>query len=124
MIRILAMLAALLWVAAVNAEEASLVGLWQHPDQPVIVEMHPVGDIMEGKIYSNSDMPDSVGKTIFRDLRFDQQEQCWQGRVYVKRLDEEKDTCLLLDGADQFSMTVKVGFFSKTVTWARVAAQQ
>ncbi|ARN75184.1 DUF2147 domain-containing protein [Oceanicoccus sagamiensis] len=104
-----------------SAQEASpLEGLWQHPDQPVIIEMQPVGELMEGKVHSNSDKPESVGKTIFRELRYDKKEQCWQGWVYVKRLDEEKATCLSLDNPNRFRMTVKVGFFSKTVKWQRV----
>ncbi|MCP3907963.1 MAG: DUF2147 domain-containing protein [Oceanicoccus sp.] len=116
-------LALCLLPSLVLAEPAGLAGLWQHSDQPVIVKMQAAGDGMEGIVHSYSDSPELVGETLFRELRFDKEEQCWRGRVYVKELEQEKNTCLLLEDASQFRMAVTIGFFSKTVIWTRLEAE-
>lgn len=102
--------------------EQSLVGLWQHEDKPVVVEMTLVDGLTQGTVASNSEKPDSVGKRLFRDLTFNADEKLWQGRVFVLKLGEEKDVTVTLQNPDQFQITVKVGFFSKKVIWNRVNA--
>jgi len=72
------------------AQEVGLVGLWQHPEEPVIIEIKPLDDSIQGIVCSNHSKPDSVGKKVFRDFRFDKEKQCWRGFVYVLELGEEK----------------------------------
>jgi len=111
----------LMWAPSsiIVAQEVGLTGLWQHPEEPVIIEMEPLDDSIQGIVYSNHSKPESVGKRVFRGFRFDKDKQCWQGFVYLLKLGEEKSTCVKLENPDRFSMSVKVGFFSKTVTWQR-----
>jgi len=112
---------ALAWAVTplVAAQSIDLIGLWEHTEEPVIIEMKPLDEGIEGIVYRNDSKPESVGKRIFRDLRFDKEKQCWQGFVYVLKLEKEMPTCVALESVDRFSMTVKVGFFSKTVVWRR-----
>jgi uncharacterized protein (DUF2147 family) len=100
--------------------EQTLVGFWQHEDKPVVVEMKPLDGLTQGTVASNSGKPDSVGKRLFRDLAYNADDKQWQGRIFVLKLGEEKDVTVALQNPDQFEMTVKVGFFSKTVSWNRV----
>lgn len=100
--------------------EQSLAGLWQHEDKPVVLEMKSVDGLTQGTVASNSEKPDSVGKRLFRDLKFNADEKLWQGRVFVLKLGEEKDLTVVLKTPDQFQMTVKVGLFTKKVSWNRV----
>ena len=102
--------------------EQFLAGLWQHEDKPVVVEMKAVDSLTQGTIASNSEKPDSVGKRLFRDLRYNADEKLWQGRIFVLKLGEEKDVMVALQSPGQLQMTVKVGFFSKKVIWNRIKA--
>ncbi len=100
--------------------EQDLLGHWQHQDLPVIVEMKSNQTHMDGIVVSNSDKPDSVGKRVFRDIESIGAGE-WQGKIYVLKLESEKDVSIVLLSADQFEITVKVGFFSKKVKWNRVS---
>jgi hypothetical protein len=104
---------------AVIAQGPSVVGNWQHESEPLVVEMRLSDDVIEGFIVSHEDKPEAVGKKLFRTLRFDESNNCWRGFVYVARLGDEKPICLSMQGSNVFEMTVKVGFFSKTVLWNR-----
>lgn len=114
----LTLLATLFSINAVAGD--GLVGFWLDKDRPgVLVEMKVSDGLTQGVVTSNSEKPDSVGKRLFRDLKYNADEKLWQGRVFVLKLGEEKDVTVVLQNPDQFQMTVKVGFFSKTVTWHR-----
>jgi hypothetical protein len=101
------------------AQGPSIVGNWQHESEPLVVEMRLSDDVIEGFVISHENKPEAVGKKLFRTLRFDESNNCWRGFVYVARLGDEKQTCLSMQGSNVFEMTVKAGFFSKTVLWNR-----
>jgi len=105
-----------------SAEDAAagLIGFWQDKDQPVVVEMKLVDDKVQGMVASNSDKPNTVGKHLFRDLIHDAGTGQWSGRIYVLKLGAEKNVVVVMQGKDQFLMTVKVGLLSKKVLWNRV----
>ena len=98
----------------------ALVGLWQHESQPVVVEIKATDGLIQGVIARQDEKPDAVGKTLFRDLEYDPGSKSWSGRIFVLKLEKEKNVRVVLESPEQFEMTVKAGFIKKTVTWKRV----
>ena len=101
----------------------ALLGLWQHESQPVVVEMKAADGLIQGVITRQDEKPEAVGKTLFRDLAYDAESQSWSGRIFVLKLEKEKDVSVVLESPEQFEMTVKAGFIKKTATWNRVETQ-
>lgn len=105
-----------------QGQEDALSGWWENESQPVFVEMKHVDAMTQGTVASNSEKPESVGKQLFRNLKYDTKTKAWTGKIFVLKLGEEKDVTVVLQNPDQFQMTVKVGFFKKQVIWNRVSA--
>lgn len=98
-----------------------LVGFWQHESEPVVIEFLLENDLAQGLVASHTKKPEVVGESLFRDIRYDDSNKLWTGRIYVLQLGSEKDVNITLTSDDQFVMTVKIGFFTKTVIWNKVS---
>ena len=119
---VLVVFASLFGASAAYAEPWQIAGHWQHEKEPVVVNMRAAADnsgSVEGVVTSHPQKPAAVGSVLFSGLAYNQRKQCWQGTIYVPRLKESKSVCLRQSNSDAFELTVKVGFFSKTVTWHR-----
>jgi hypothetical protein len=105
-----------------NANE--LLGFWQHESQPVIVEILVQDDSNFGIIRQQTKRPEAVGKTLYQDLVYNDKKEHWQGQIYVFRMKEFKDVTLTMLSEDEFKMTVKVGFMSRSFNWIKVEAPE
>ena len=103
------------------AQERDLLGDWLHESEPVTVTMQETqqASVLEGVVARHATNPNAIGKQLFRGLQFVPAKNCWQGEVYVNQLEEHKPICISFVDDNTFEMTVKVGFFSKTVQWNR-----
>ena len=97
-----------------------LSGLWKNDEQATWIDIQFDGELAVGTVARNDADPEAVGKVLLKDVVADA--QAWRGQIYAKQLKTFKDAELSLAAPDQLKILVKVGFFSKTVNWTRVAA--
>ena len=96
-------------------------GVWKHADEPGWIEISL--DKGEGTVVRNDKFPERVGRQIIKELQADGSKQnLWRGQVYAEKLGEYKDAEISLKEPDLMQFTVKVGFMSRTIEWARVDA--
>ena len=110
------LLMSFLLTAEVYASE--LDGLWQHPDDPVWIEVSVANGI--GVALRNDDQPETVGFHVVRGLVEDDKAGSWKGEVYVPQLDRYKSVGITLPDDQTLRMTVKFGFIRRSVEWSRV----
>lgn len=109
---------ALLSVKEVQAGDAPLDGYWQHPKDPVWIEVSEGAGT--GIALRNDDQPETVGFHVVRDLLAGNQPGLWRGQVFVPQLDGYKDVTITLPNDQTLRMTVKFGFIRRSVEWSRV----
>ena len=106
------------FVLIVEAYASELDGLWQHPDDPVWIEVNVMNGT--GVALRNDDQPETVGFHVVRGLVEDDKAGSWQGEVYVPQLDRYKSVAITLPDDQTLRMTVKFGFIRRSVEWSRV----
>ena len=100
----------------VSAED--LNGFWKHTEEPGWIEINL--DEGKGIVVRNDQYPDRVGRELLKDLRADDSEKGrWLGQIYAEQLGEYKDAEITLPEPGLMEITIKVGFMSRTVEWAR-----
>lgn len=105
-----------------NANE--LIGYWQHESQPVTVEILQQDGETIGIIRQQTERPEVIGRTLYQQLAYSEQDELWRGQIYVFRMKEFRDVSLKMLSGQAFKMTVKVGFMSRSFTWHKVEAPQ
>ena len=109
--------AALLFVC--NASAASdLNGFWQHPKDPVWLEVNEA--VGTGIAVRNDNDPSSVGFAVLKEVVIGPKEEQWSGQVYVPQLGDYKRVTVTLPNASTLKMKVKIGFISRSVEWTKV----
>ena len=103
-------------IAEVYASE--LDGYWQHPDDPVWIEVNVVNGT--GVAMRNDDQPETVGFHVVRSLIEDDKAGSWKGEVFVPQLDSYKNVTITIPDEQTLRMTVKFGFIRRSVDWSRV----
>ena len=94
-------------------------GFWKHTEELAWIEIRL--EERTGVVLRTDKHPDRVGRILLKDLSADGSEpNVWRGKVYAVRLGEYKDAKISLIGTDKLSITVEIGFFSRTVDWLRV----
>jgi uncharacterized protein (DUF2147 family) len=100
----------------------NLVGLWKNDDQPAWIEISFDEGVGRGTVVRNEKNSSAVGRVLLKELTARKGTNSWSGQIFAQQLNEFKDAELSLPEPDHMQILVKVGFMSRTVTWARVAA--
>jgi uncharacterized protein (DUF2147 family) len=98
----------------------SIVGKWQDPDNPAIVQIANKGGYYEGVVVENTDNPALVSTVVFKNLVYDSSEGVWEGTVYSVKKNKDFDAKISMENSSNFTLTVKAGLGSKKFEWARV----
>lgn len=98
----------------------SIVGKWQDPDNPAIVQIANKGGYYEGVVVENTDNPALVSTVVFKNLVYDSSEGIWEGTVYSVKKNKDFDAKIRMETSGNFTLTVKAGLVSKKFEWARV----
>ena len=122
MFSVLAYLALLASTAshAGDVNSDSIVGKWQDPDNPAIVQIANKGGYYEGVVVENTDNPALVSTVVFKNLVYDSSEGVWEGTVYSVKKGKDFDAKISMENSGNFTLTVKAGLGSKKFEWARV----
>ena len=97
-----------------------LNGIWQHPKDPVWLEVNEA--MGTGIAVRNDDDPSSVGFAVLKEVVTGPKEEQWSGQVYVPQLGDYKRVIVTLPNTSTLKMKVKIGFISRSVEWTRVAS--
>ena len=121
-VELILLLAALLSVLITSGARADgpteLDGYWQHPDDPVWIEVSVANGI--GVAMRNDDQPETVGFHVVRGLVEGDKVGTWKGEVFVPQLDSYKNVTITMPDEQTLKMTVKFGFIRRSVAWSRV----
>lgn len=98
---------------------ATLGGVWRHQEDPIwieVVESEGLATVRRHDI-----KPETVDSVMLRGVKaLPSDRNAWQGEVYAPPLGAFKEATIKLVGDNTMTFTVRVGFFSRTVTWTRV----
>ena len=111
--------AALVLVCNVCAA-SDLSGFWQHPRDPVWLDVNEALGI--GIAVRNDNDPSSVGFAVLRGVVAGPKSGQWSGEVYVPQLGDYKQVTVTLPDENTLKMKVKIGLISRSVEWAKVAS--
>ena len=114
-----ALLVTILLLAS-NTGASDLSGFWQHPKDPVWLEVNEASGV--GVAVRNDDDPSSVGFEVLKAVVAGPKEGQWSGQVYVPQLGSYKQVILSLPDPTTLKMRVRIGFISRTLEWTKVAA--
>lgn len=107
--------------ATLSANE--LTGIWQNEEQPAWIELQEEAGVVTATVRRNDNKPEAVGRILLKNVVADPDKPgLWQGQIYAERLKEYKDASISLPSPEQLRIDVKVGFFSRSIGWQRVAA--
>ena len=119
LILLLATLLSVLITSGARADGCTeLDGYWQHPDDPVWIEVSVANGI--GVAMRNDDQPETVGFHVVRGLVEGDKAGAWKGEVFVPQLDSYKNVMVTMPDEQTLKMTVKFGFIRRSVEWSRV----
>ena len=108
----------LLLVASLCSAEG-ISGFWQHPKDPVWIEVTSTAG--NGLAVRNDNDPSSIGFAVLKEVTVGEQKGRWTGQVFVPQLGSYKRVELSLPTADTLKMKVKIGFLTRSLEWARVS---
>ena len=119
LIFLLAILLSVLITSDARADRhTELDGYWQHPDDPVWIEVNVANGT--GVAMRNDDQPETVGFHVVRGLVEGDKTGNWKGEVFVPQLDSYKNVIITMPDEETLRMTVKFGFIRRSVVWSRV----
>ena len=119
LIFLLATLLSVLIASGARADvRTELDGYWQHPDDPVWIEVSVANGT--GVAMRNDDQPETVGFHVVRGLVEGEKAGIWKGEVYVPQFDSYKNVTITMPDEQTLKMTVKFGFIRRSVAWSRV----
>ena len=99
---------------------ADISGFWQHPKDPVWIEVSAAEGV--GIALRNDNDPSSVGFEVLKEVKAGAKEGVWVGEVFVPQLGGYKRVEVTLPNDDTLKMKVKIGFLSRSLEWSRVAS--
>ncbi|MEM6700159.1 MAG: hypothetical protein AAF599_17275 [Bacteroidota bacterium] len=95
---------------------AQLVGTWNTGKDNTQIEITEVNGVYEGKIASSDNAKAPIGKQLLKDIQLVDGE--WKGKLFAAKKGEWMDA-VLEEKDNQLLITVKAGFMSKTIKWAK-----
>jgi uncharacterized protein (DUF2147 family) len=106
----------------VLAGETQLLGHWQRGKGEAIIEISERGGVYSGVIVWSQKRPETVGIEVFRELRYDAEDEEWHGRAYsIKRKREVPIDVRLLEH-DQLELTAHILIEFSRVPSSKVAS--
>ena len=118
-VSILAVLLCLTSPMVMASDTQMLTGLWKHSGKDLWMEIKFDQAVGTGRIFKNDKKPDSIGKPVLTRLVFDAALGKGEGMMYVPQMQSRYEAKIKLPEPNIMTMTVKVGFISKTVKWLR-----
>ena len=103
-----------------NTGASGLSGFWQHPKDPVWLEVNEASGV--GVAVRNDDDPSSVGFNVLKAVVAGPEVGQWSGQVYVPQLASYKQVILSLPDPTTLKMRVRLGFISRTLEWTKVTS--
>ncbi len=97
--------------------QKNLDGKWHTGNQNTIVEIQKNNDIFEGKIYSSDNPNAKLGSLILKDIKWEKGK--YEGKIFAPERGEWYQAQLTPEG-HKLNISIKVGFFSKTVEWVSI----
>ena len=97
----------------------NLAGIWKNDEQPVWIEIVQQNDNLTGTFSRVEHHPDLEGKVMLQD--FTKTGDTWKGEIFAVRLGEFKAATLQVKHPEHLTISVKVGFMQRTVSWTRVS---
>lgn len=102
-------------VLTMNAQ-TSLGGLWNMGQDNTIIEIKAENGTYQGKIASSDNANAKIGSLILKEVK--SVDGIWKGKLYSPRKNEWFDAVLKAEG-NKLLLTVKSGWMSKTLEWAK-----
>lgn len=114
--RIVLMLSMLFVTFTMKAQQ-SIAGIWNTGKENTKIEITEAHDgVYEGKIISSDNPKAKTGKTLLKDIKSIDGE--WKGKLFAAKKGKWMDA-VLKEEANQLLITVKAGWRSKTIKWAK-----
>lgn len=112
----------LLVLGLATAEASDLDGFWKHDEEPVWLQIEtPQADAAgNGTVRAHGTNQEAIGRNILRDIS-PRANGGWSAEIFAARAKRFVPAVLQLADPEQMKITVKVGMFSRTVLWTRVA---
>ncbi len=95
----------------------NLSGVWNTGNQNTQVKMEKHNEVFEGRIISTDSDNTKPGALIVKEVKYVKGE--WVGKIYAPKRDEWYNAKFRIVD-DKLTITITVGFFSKTVEWTEV----
>ena len=101
-----------------------ILGHWQRGEGEAIIEISQRDGIYRGVIVWSERRPETVGIEIFRELRYDAEDQMWKGRAYSIKRKREVRIDIEVPNRDELELTAHILFFTKDVDFKRVPSTE
>lgn len=105
----------LLSTLTMNAQQAP-TGIWNTGKDNTKIEIAEVNGVYEGKIVASDNAKAKIGKLLIKGVQLVDGE--WKGKLFAPKRGEWMDAVLKEKG-NQLLITVKAGWMSKTIEWAK-----
>lgn len=102
------------------AKTAKILGHWQRGKGEAIIEISERDGIYRGVIVWSEKRPETVGIEVFRQLRYDSEEQEWHGRAFSIKREREVPIDIRILEKDHLELTAHILIFTKDVDFNRV----
>lgn len=106
----------MLFLAIGMNAQASLEGVWNTGTENTKIEIAAVDGEYEGKTVSSDNAKAKIGKVILKDVKANGSE--WEGKLFAAKKGKWVDAVLKVVD-NQLVVTVKRGWRSKTLEWAK-----
>jgi hypothetical protein len=98
-----------------------LTGTWNTGKENTLVKIYEKEGLHFGEIVSSDNPKVKIGKQIIKNVELDGDE--WEGELFAVKKQEWYDAEFKPEG-ENMEITIKVGFFSKTVEWKKVVIEE
>lgn len=96
-------------------------GFWQYEGQPGWIEVRFEKSVSTVKVARNHEYPNRVGHTLLKGLSpIGEAGNLGQGKVYIERLGEYKNTEVLQVEPGSMRIIIEIGFITRKVDWMLV----
>lgn len=105
----------------VLAAHERILGHWQRGEGEAIIEITERDGIYRGVIVWSERRPETIGIEVFRQLRYDPEEQAWHGRAYSIKRKREVRIDIEVPNTNALELTAHIMIFTKDVDFKRVS---
>ncbi|MEM6806899.1 MAG: hypothetical protein AAF696_36195 [Bacteroidota bacterium] len=106
----------ILFTALSMHAQQSIAGIWNTGKENTKIEITEVNGLYQGKIISSDNSAAKIGTILLKDIK--PLRKGYKGKLFAAKKGEWMDA-VLKEKDNQLSITVSVGFMSKTIEWAK-----